>query len=259
MRLAGILFLTAAAFGQSSVDHILAELAAVRDFKEAAISPEGRRVAWVVGLAGKDSLPSRNSAIYAADLPAGTPRRITAGKGAACMERGIAWSVDGRLAFLSDCARSGQLELYVTGAAAAAPRKLTNLVGYLAHPLWSPDGKSLAVLFIENAPRMAGPLEPVSPPSGVIEQKFFEQRIAIVDLATGAVRQISPADLYVYEYDWSPDGKTFAAIAAPGDGDNNWWIARLYTVAAATGETRVVHKPGPQRQIENPRWSTDGK
>ena len=259
MRLAGILFLSAAAFGQSSVDHILAELAAVRDFKEAAISPDGARVAWVVGVAGKDGLPSRNSAIYTAGIPAGGSRRITAGKGAACMERGIAWSADGRLAFLSDCANSGQLELYVAGAAAGAPRKLTNLVGYLAHPLWSPDGKSLAVLFIENAPRMAGPLEPVTAPSGVIEQKFFEQRIAVVDPATGATRLVSPADLYVYEYDWSPDGKTFAAIAAAGDGDNNWWIAKLYTVAAATGETKVVYRPGPQRQIENPRWSPDGK
>ena len=63
MRLAGILFFTVAAFAQSSLDRILAELAAVRDFKETAISPDGTRVAWVVGLAGKDGLPSRNSAV----------------------------------------------------------------------------------------------------------------------------------------------------------------------------------------------------
>jgi hypothetical protein len=46
---------------------------------------------------------------------------------------------------------------------------------------------------------------------------------------------ISPADLYVYEYDWTPDGKAFAAIAAHGSGDDNWWLARLYTVAADSG------------------------
>jgi dipeptidyl aminopeptidase/acylaminoacyl peptidase len=260
MRLAGMFFLTAAAFAQPSLDHILAELAAVRDFKEAAISPDGRRVAWVVGLPGKDGLPSNNSAIYAADLPAGKARRITAGKGSACMERGLAWSSDGsRLAFLSDCGRTGQLQLHVVTATPGTPRRLTSLTGYLAHPLWSPDGNSLAVLFTENAPRMAGPTEPVAVPDGVIEQKFFEQRIAIVDPAGGAARQISPSDLYIYEYDWSPDGKSFAAIAAPGDGDNNWWIAKLYTVSAATGETKVVYQPGKQRQIENPRWSPDGK
>ena len=257
MRLAWMFFLTAAGFAQTSLDRVIAELSAVRDFKETAISPDGAHVAWVVGLAGKDGLPSRNSAVYATEVRGGKPRRITAGKGAECMERGLAWSPDNsRLAFLSDCAKSGQLQLYVTGA--AQPRKLTNLTGYLAHPLWSPDGKSLAVLFTENAPRMAGPLEPETPPDGVVEQKFFEQRIAVLDPAGGAVRQISPADLYVYEYDWSPDGKSFAAIAAPGDGDNNWWIAKLYTIAT-TGETKVVYTPGPQRQIENPRWSPDGK
>src|SRR2546427_5605048 len=94
MRLVGMFLLTLAAFAQTSLDHMLAELAAVRDFKEAAISPDGKHVAWVVGLTGKDGLPSRNSAVYAADVGAGKPRRITAGKGSACMERGLSWSPD---------------------------------------------------------------------------------------------------------------------------------------------------------------------
>jgi dipeptidyl aminopeptidase/acylaminoacyl peptidase len=72
-------------------------------------------------------------------------------------------------------------------------------------------------------------------------------------------RPVSPADLYVYEYDWSPDSKAFAATAAHGVGDNNWWIARLYTISAATGETKEVFRPAPQQQMENPRWSPDGK
>src|ERR1051326_4082832 len=113
------------------------------------------------------------------------------------MERGLAWSPDSsRLAFLSDCAKGGQLQLYTVAASGGAPRKLTSLTGYLAHPRWSPDGKSIGVLFTENAPRMAGPLEPETPDSGVVEQKIYEQRIAVVDTATGATRQISPDDLY---------------------------------------------------------------
>jgi len=38
--------------------------------------------------------------------------------------------------------------------------------------------------------------------------------------------------MYVYEYDWSPDGARFAVIAAHGNGDNNWYIAQLYTLDA---------------------------
>ena len=107
-----LLFVTFAAFSQTSLDHVLSELAAVRDFKETAISPDGARVAWVVGLDSKDGLPSRNSSIYMTEL-ARRPRkarRVSAGAGKSCMERGLAWSPDNaRLAFLSDCAKSGQL------------------------------------------------------------------------------------------------------------------------------------------------------
>jgi dipeptidyl aminopeptidase/acylaminoacyl peptidase len=261
MRFAGLLLIAFSASAQTPIDRVLTELAAVRDFKEAAISPDGTRVAWVVGLDARGGLPSRNSAVYAAEVknPA-KARRISAAAGKSCMERGLAWSPDSsRLAFLSDCIKGEQLQLYVAVPAGGAPRKLTSLTGYLAHPRWSPDGKSIGVLFTENAPRMAGPLEPETPDSGVVEQKIYEQRIAIVDTATGATRQVSPADLYIYEYDWSPDGKSFAAIAAHGVGDNNWWIAGLYTVPAAGGGATKIFHPGIQQQIENPRWSPDGK
>jgi hypothetical protein len=34
--------------------------------------------------------------------------------------------------------------------------------------------------------------------------------------------------MFVYQYDWLPDGSGFVGTAAPGDGDNNWWVAKLY-------------------------------
>ncbi|MGC1651380.1 MAG: prolyl oligopeptidase family serine peptidase, partial [Candidatus Sulfotelmatobacter sp.] len=66
-----------------------------------------------------------------------------------------------------------------------------------------------------------------------------------------------PADVYVYEYDWTPDGQAWAASAAHGSGDANWWIARLYLVNAQTGEMREIYKP--KLQIAVPRVSPDGK
>src|SRR5262249_34541999 len=79
----------------------------------------------------------------------------------------------------------------------------------------------------------------------------------LVDAGSGRVRQVSPADLYVYEYDWAPDSQSFVTIAAHGSGDNNWYIAEVYTVAAASGETRSILKP--KMQIAVPRWSPDGR
>jgi dipeptidyl aminopeptidase/acylaminoacyl peptidase len=134
--------------------------------------------------------------------------------------------------------------------------KHAELKGYVQDPRFSPDGTKLAILFIENMPRVAGPLQPMTPLSGVIDQKIYEQRIAIIDLGTNHLTQVTPDDIYVYEYDWTPDGKSWAAIAAHGSGDANWWIARLYWVNAQTGEIRELYQP--KLQIADPHISPDG-
>ena len=228
-----------------------------------AISPDGHRVAWVESLHGPNGASSTKSAIYMAGLtsPTASPHRITAGDGKrGYAEHGVTWSPDGRhLAFLSDLGHEGQLELYVVGVVGGLAHKLTNLTGALAGPSWCPDGKTLALLFAENAPRMPGPGRPATPPSGVIEPSAYEQRLTIVDIASRRVRQISPPDLYVYEYDWSPDGKSVLATAAHGAGDANWYVAELYTINAGSGKTKSIYKPSVDMQIAAPRWSPNGK
>jgi dipeptidyl aminopeptidase/acylaminoacyl peptidase len=73
----------------------------------------------------------------------------------------------------------------------------------------------------------------------------------------GPLRQISPADMYVYEYDWSPDSRRFVTTAAYGNGDNNWYVAGIWTIDAAGGPMKSIYKP--ELQIANPAWSPDGK
>ena len=249
-----------AAATQSSLDKLMDELAAVRRFNEAAVSPDGGRVAWVESLPGKAGSARQVSAISVAELgsPTAAARRVTAGAGKEpAAEQDVAWSPDGsRLAFLSDREQAGQLQLYVAPARGGAARKLTSLAGAVAEPHWSPDGSTLALLVLEGSARSAGPLEPGAAEVGVVEEQVIEQRIFTVDVASGKTRALSPADLYVYEYDWSPDGKSFAATAAHGNGDNNWYVAELYTISATTGEARSILKPS--FQIGAPRWSPDG-
>ncbi len=173
------------------------------------------------------------------------------------MAHGLAWSQDGRLAFLSDADSHGQMQLYVVDKPGhAKPRKVGNFEGYLGDPHWSPDGKSVALLRIEGITRVPGPTEATAPESGVIASKTVEQRLAIVTVATGAARSISPPDMYVYEFDWSPDSKNLAYLAAPGDGDDNWYVAQLYAIDAESGTVRHILKP--PMQVANVRWSPDG-
>ena len=240
-----------------TIDQTLDGLFSVHEFRDVTVSPGGAFSAWVEGSRGKDTAESRRSAIYVKDLRDGSsqPRRVSDGSSS---EHSPAWSKDGKLAFLSEAGSRDQLQLYVTEKPGhGGVRKVTNVKGYLANPAWSPDGRQIAVLFIENAPRIPGPTEALVPDSGVIESKIYLQRLALVDPGSGAVRQISPEGMYVYEFDWSPDGKRIVYTAAPGPGDNNWYVAQLYTLDLASGVAKSILKR--DIQIENPRWSPDGQ
>ncbi len=240
------------------VDVVFDSVRQVRRFRDVAIAPDGRRVAWSQKARDRDGQNVLGE-ISVAALPGGAPRRLTAGDGAESRrEWGAIFSPDGQtVAFLSDAAEEKQLQVWLAPASGGAPRQLTNVRGQLDHLLWSPDGEAIAFLFIEGSTQEAGALVAYKPDSGVVEETVEERRIAVVEVKTGALRQVSPADLYVYDYDWSPDGKAFAAEAARGSGTNNYWVAELYLVDAATGETRSIWKPS--LQIACPRFSPDGK
>jgi dipeptidyl aminopeptidase/acylaminoacyl peptidase len=245
-------FAWAEAPANPTLESAIDRLYVARAIPRVAISPDGTRVAWV------EYLSAGGSAIYVADVAGPTAKRtVSAGKSGG-LEGHMAWSPDSKhLAFLSDVEMPGQYQLYVADLNDRPARRLTDLTGYLDAPKWAPDGKTIAILFTENAPRAAGPLQPMTVETGEIESKVYEQRLTIVDAASGQTRQISPADMYIHEYAWSPNSKALVATAAPGAGDANWYVAQLYILSAAGGEMKSIHKPS--QQIAAPAWSPDGK
>jgi dipeptidyl aminopeptidase/acylaminoacyl peptidase len=254
------------------IDAVVKTLRAAQRFAETEISPDGTHVAWVETLTGKDGAPNGNTVMYVKDLKTNSASlRVTAGvAGTFHAEGNIAWSNDSKqFAFLSDAAKKDQQQLYIVAADGGVAKKLTQVKGFLDAPLFSPDDKTISVLFTENATRASGPLVAETPETGEIKDSFFEQRLALIDVASGPsvppnpsapprkLRQISPADTYIYEYSWSPDGKHIVATSAQGNGDNNWYIAELNILDVATGLMKSIYKP--QLQIARPAWSPDGK
>ncbi len=248
------------------IDAVVKTLRSAHRFAETEISPDGTHVAWVETLTGKDGAPNGNTAMYVKNLkPDSAPIRVTAGVATTFHAEGnIAWSNDSKhFAFLSDATKKDQQQLYIVAANGGPARKLTQVKGFLDAPLFSPDDKTISVLFTENATRASGPLVAETPETGEIKDSFFEQRLALVDVASGPsapqekLRQISPADTYIYEYSWSPDGQHIVATSAQGNGDNNWYVAELNILDVATGLMKSIYKP--QLQIARPTWSPDGK
>jgi dipeptidyl aminopeptidase/acylaminoacyl peptidase len=225
---------------------ILASMPRAKRIGEVALSPDGSKVAYVAD--DKISvIPPTGGSAQTIALEDKLPLRD------------VAWSMDSkRIAFIADLPGDvPSAQVWIAAADGSSPTKHAELKGYVQTPRFSPDGSRLAVLFTENLPRIAGPLQPMTPLAGEIDEKVFEQRIATIDLNGDRLAQLTPADMYVYEYEWSPDEKSWAAIAAHGAGDANWYVARLYRIDSSSGETREIYKP--KLQIADPRISPDGK
>ena len=187
-----------------------------------------------------------------------------------CHEGQIVWAPDSQaIAFFSDCAQpEEQTDLYVARLDGSAARRLTQLKGYVEEPAFSPDGSKIAFLYVEGATRAAGALAAMKPPSGVIGEDGVEiQRIAYAEVDAAnpvAPRWATPANLHAYEFDWRPDSRGLAYVAADPPGENNWWVAKLYTQELG-GAAKAVLAPAEVSgglhglQIAVPRWSPDGK
>ncbi len=220
---------------------------AMVDFGNVAISPDGTRVAWQKNY-------KHASTLWLADFA--THKTLQLAVTAKADATFPAWSPDGtRIAFLSDARTKGRPSLYVAGANGSGVRMLAALGGLPQRLTWSPDGKHLGFLYIAKPHRLAGALAPGARDVGVIGSVNDEQQIATVDAATGGVNLVTPGVDYVYEYAWAPNSAHFACTYARGNGDNNWWVAKLATVPAAGGALHDIL--APSFQINAPTWSPD--
>ncbi|MGP8250924.1 MAG: prolyl oligopeptidase family serine peptidase [Terracidiphilus sp.] len=269
------------------IEALMRGVGRTRSISQVALSPDAGHLAWTESrqlfVAPVDSYGylAKASRVTAATSP-----------DARCSDGDPIWSPNSAwLAFFSDCGSTdGQMDLYISHLDSNPPSRITELKGYVHEPAFSPDGTKIAFLYVEGATRPAGALAAMKPPSGVIGEDGIEvQRVAVITIPseldckeapaadsklplasrTNCVASlfnfVTPANLHAYEFDWSPDSKSIAYIAAEPPGENNWWTAKLYTLEFAGDTPHVVLDPvtvsGPLHglQIAVPRWSPDGK
>ncbi len=240
------------AFGSASAFTSPAAALPLHQYGALAMSPAGDRVATVetdeepnssTGTDGHVVVRSSSTGAIVAKLESC----------AGCTYPDLSFTPDGRLFAIVKDRTMTRLVLADRGRTTV----IASFEGIAQKPRFSPDGASVAVLATFHARKESGATQAGVRQVGEIGETNDEQRIALVPLAGGALRPVTPADRYVYEYDWLPDGRGFVTTSAAGNGDNNWWVATLDRVDLANGAlTRIA---APAMQLGFPRVSPDGR
>ncbi len=230
---------------------------AVHLFDELALSPDGGRIATIEHdePARDGDEPTDHVMLRPTDGGAAIPIALPCPAGPACKPSDLAFATDGRhFAFVLKQPNDGASYLEQVGADGTGLTQTLKFQGTLGGLRYGPDG-TLAVLAVAGAHKEIGAIKAGAALAGEVGVSADEQRIGVVH--DGQLSFASPPDLYVYEYDWRPHGAGFIATAAHGNGDNNWWIAQLWSVR--DGAAKVIFTPPPREQLASPVVSPDGR
>src|SRR6185312_7980519 len=240
--------LTAGAFAGPSAAQAAAT---ARAFSSVALSPNGQQVAWIGPAPSGDG----TAVMLVAGGGTGSAAALELPGADANSADEVVWSADSRqLGILASS--SGAPAVYLVDAASHAARRLARVAGSFHDIRFSPDGSHIAGLYSSPSEEANGPTQATPRDTGAMDTHIDRQHLALIDVPSGAEHLLSPPELYVYEYDWSPNGKELVLSAATGSGNNNWWVARLEAINAITGALRQIAKPSVQ--IAQPLWSPDG-
>jgi TolB protein len=126
---------------------------------------------------------------------------------------------------------AGRRRLYVGPLAPFSPRSLTDGTQSIGFPAWSPDGRRIAVEIKAGSAMHAG----------------------VIEVATGALRQLTNQPGQHWVRSWSPDGRRIA-LASLRQG--TW---RLEWIDPDTAAAKTIIPPQPPRvYMRYPDWSPRG-
>ena len=160
------------------------------------------------------------------------------------------WIVHDRLEHPEQYAQLWLVEVGVDGPSEADPRRLTAAPLHPYHVAWSPDGATLAVTYNELF-------------SSLVDE---EQRIGLLDLASGELKRISDPDRHASLAAFSPDGRRLAWFQDRSDELRAYLnLKDLVVQDLKRGEIRVL-TGGVQACLSGfgstpadaPLWSLDG-
>jgi len=180
-------------------------------------------------LSGQELSPDGTMALYgasrtdypASDKPVGHLYLVPAAGGAARQmttseagESAPAWAPDGRsFAFVSR--RNGSPQLFVMPVDGGEALQVGKLSVTPSAPKWSPDGKALAFLAVPEATAEEKAEEARTGGVELMEKPHEMSQLFTLSVPGGKLAQVTPGKYHVVEFNWAPDSKRFALVAAP--------------------------------------------
>ncbi|HVR71903.1 MAG TPA: hypothetical protein VMT87_13760 [Vicinamibacteria bacterium] len=181
-----------------------------------AFSPDGRRIAYASNRSG-------NMDVWVAGADGTGARKLTT---SAASDTAPCWSPTGQeIAFTSD--RSGTPQIYLMDAEGLNVRRLSTVGGYNDAPAWNPSKQFSEIAY-----------------TSMLERGRFD--IAVVDLATRQVRQITQGRGRCEYPSWAPSGRHLVFACQRG---RIWQI----TVADRLGQTLQTLPAGNGNNVY-PDW-----
>jgi dipeptidyl aminopeptidase/acylaminoacyl peptidase len=232
-----------------TVDDVMA-LKAVSDV---AISPDGRRVAYVVTVRDRESNVA-NSDIWVVATDGGAPRQVTQSPRA---DRAPQWASDGSwLAFLSD--RGGRMQVYGIDPSGGEAWPITQHEFPVASFQLSPDGQRVAFLSRAAAGRPEQDLQrergrPLVRDSAYASDYTRLFTVTIERRASAHGRLASPEGMDVTGTVWGPDSRTIAYSAKPTPTQRSTHRGAVYVQSEPGAESRrLTTMPGSEQVVAWP-------
>jgi dipeptidyl aminopeptidase/acylaminoacyl peptidase len=232
------------------------DLVDIRGVADTRISPDGRRIAFVVTEPSDSSEPdkTRDDNIWIVPVDSSEPARRFAFS--AKSENSPRWSPDGRwLAFLSDRGQDGQKQIWLMRADGGEAEKLTSAKAGVDSYKWSPDGRMIAFLARdgktdEEQKKQERHDDPIH-----IDHDYKYTRLWVIGLNARKLALVTRQSIEVKDFDWSPDAALFAIAftSAPGFEAKS----RLAVVHRSDGEMLRTLADNVS-YASSIRWSPDG-
>lgn len=230
-----------------TVDDVLA----MKTVSDVVISPDGKRVAYVVTTRDRES-DVANSDIWVVSAAGGTPVQITQGPRA---DRAPQWAADGSwIAFLSNRSDDRRTQVYGIDPSGGEAWPITRHETGVTQFALSPDGKRLLYLATAPASRADQDLEKERGRPTVRDSAYASEWSRIWSLTVGARaaaegRLASPEGLHVTDIVWGPDSRAVAFTARGTPllrGDYQSSAAYVQSEPGAEAR-RVMNLPGADR------------